>query len=144
VEDSLAALDQHNRNNPQLFIRGNRLTEVVRDERDRCDLRLIGEQSMTAHLDRVADYLKPEIGGLVRIFPPKLIVYQILARPADQVPFPPLVGIVRSPIIRADGTVLERAAPCYDPGTRCYCVMDPAVAQLNVRPSQPVRTWRRQ
>ena len=132
VEDSLEALDRHYRNAPRLFIRGNRLTEVVRDEQDRCDLRLIGEHSMTAHLDRVADYLQPTKNDLVPIFPPRLIVFQILARSADQLPFPPLVGMVRSPVMRANGTVLERATPGYDPDTRYYCAMDPAVAQLNV------------
>jgi hypothetical protein len=131
VEASLDALDQHYRNDPQLFVRGNRPTEVVRDEQDRWHLRQIGKESMRAHLDRVAEYLAFK-KDLVPIFPPELVARQILARPADQVPFPPLISIVRSPIMRADGTVLERATPGYDPGTRYYCAMDPAVASLGV------------
>jgi hypothetical protein len=38
--------------------------------------------------------------------------------------------------MRADGTVLERATPGYDAGTRYYCAMDGTVASLGV-PSTP-------
>ena len=132
VKASLDALDCQYRKDPQLFVRSNRMTEVVRDEQDRHQLRQVGVESLTAYLDRVAEYLVFKNEGLKPIFPPGLIVRQILARSADQVPFPPLVGIVRSPIMRADGTVLERAMDGYDAGTRYYCAMDAAVASLDV------------
>jgi hypothetical protein len=128
----LKALACHHQINPELFVRGNLLTEVVRDELDRHHLRQVGEQSLMAHLDRVAEYIVFDVGGPKPIFPPTLIARQILARPADQVPFPPLTGIVRSPIMRADGTVLERARPGYDASTRSYCGMDATVASLGV------------
>jgi hypothetical protein len=132
VEASLVALDCHYRNDPKLFMRSNRLTEVIRDEQDRPHLRRVREQSMIAHLDRAVEYLVFEEGHLRPIFPPPSVVSQIIDRPADQVPFPPLIGIARSPIMRADGTVLERATPGYDAGSRYYCAMDATVAALAV------------
>jgi hypothetical protein len=132
VEATLDALDHYYERDPQLFVRGNRLTEVVRDEQERWQLRQISTDSMIAHLDRAAEYIVYQDQGPKVIFPPALIVRQILARSADQVPFPPLTGIVKSPIMRANGTVLERATAGYDTGTRYYCAMDPAVASLDV------------
>jgi hypothetical protein len=136
IKASLDALDNYYRKDPRIFVRGNLLTEVVRDEQRRYHLRLVGDQSMIAHLDRAAEYLVSDNGGLKPIFPRMLIARQILARPADQVPFRPLVGIARSPIMRADGTVLERATPGYDAGTRHYCALGSAVASIGV-PTTP-------
>jgi hypothetical protein len=136
VEASLDALYGHYHSDPQLFVRGNQLTEVVRDEQDRYHLRRVSVESMTARLDRAAEYLKTTIGGLRPIFPPVLVARQILARSADQLKFAALIGIIKSPIVRADGTVLERATPGYDAETRYYCAMDPAVASLGV-PNAP-------
>jgi hypothetical protein len=136
VKASLDALDCRHRGNPELFVRGNLLTEVVRDELDRYHLRRVGDETMLAHLDRAAEFVVCEDGHLKSIFPPRLVARQIRARPADQVPFPPLVGIAKSPLMRDDGTVLERATPGYDAGTRYYCAMDATVASLGV-PSTP-------
>jgi hypothetical protein len=136
VEASLDALDRYYHADPQLFIRGNQLTEVVRDEQTRYHLRRIGVESMTAHLDRAVEYLEIRKHDLAPIFPPVLVVGQILARSADQLPFPPLIGIVKSPIMRPNGTVLERATRGYDGATRYFCAMDPAVALLGV-PTAP-------
>jgi Bifunctional DNA primase/polymerase, N-terminal len=132
VEASLDALDVQDHGVPQLFVRGNQLTEVVRDEQDRYHLRQASVESMTAHLDRAVAYVKRTRDGLRPIFPPALVVRQILARSADQLKFSPLVGIIKSPIMRADGTVLERGTPGYDRATRKYCAMDPTVASLGV------------
>jgi hypothetical protein len=132
VEASLDALDHRYQNDPHLFVRGNQLTEIVRDEQDRYHLRRISAERMTAHLDKAVEYLQRTKQGFKDIFPPLLVIDQILARTADELPFPPLAGIVKSPIMRADGTVLERATPGFDAATHYFCAMDEAVASLGV------------
>jgi hypothetical protein len=136
VAATLDALSQYHQAHPSIFMRGNQLTEVGGDEQGRLHLRLIREDSLIAHLDRAIQYYVFRDGSSVNIFPPRLIVTQLLSRPADQLPFPPLINIVRSPIMRANGTVLERATPGYDDATHYYCAMDSGVASLGV-PSAP-------
>jgi hypothetical protein len=135
VNASLDALDSYYQSDPQLFVRGNQLAEVVRDEQDRYHLRRIDIESLKAHLDRAIEYLRRKKQLFIEIFPPVPVVKQILARSADRLPFPPLIGIVKSPIMRANSTVLERAVPGYDTAARYYCAFDPAVASLGVPPT---------
>ena len=60
----------------------------------------------------------------VRIDPPKRVADTILSR-AGVWTFPKIIGVVTTPTIRQDGSIL--AAPGYDPATRLYHAADPSV-----------------
>ncbi len=77
---------------------------------------------MKDHLSRVADFYKtgPD-GGDVPCNPPYDVAAVILSR-SDH-PFPPLDGVTQSPVMRADGSILD--TPGYDPDSRLYYLPDP-------------------
>ena len=72
-------------------------------------------------------------GELIRIDPPKEIVEQIAAMSGEW-PFPPLAGVIGTPTLRPDGTVL--AVPGYDAATGLVLMSPPVMPPI---PEQP--TW---
>jgi putative DNA primase/helicase len=60
----------------------------------------------------------------VRINPPKNVADTIMSRVGAWT-FPKVVGVITTPTIRPDGTILS--APGYDPATRLYHFADPAL-----------------
>lgn len=70
-------------------------------------------------------------GEAVRIDPPKEVVEQIGAMFGEW-PFPPLSGVIATPTLRPDGSVL--AAPGYDEATGLVLMAPPAMPPI---PSQP-------
>ena len=77
------------------------------------------QASLRDLLDRAARWVKPagrKQTQRVAALPPAWVAEQILARTAW--PFPPLEGVVATPVLRPDGTVLD--APGYDLATGLY------------------------
>ncbi len=72
----------------------------------------------------------------VRIDPPRSVADTILSRIGFWT-FPKIVGVVTTPTVRPDGTVLS--APGYDPATRLYHAADPTV-RLSAAVEQPSRS----
>ncbi len=115
--DALAALELVNKT-PQVFQRGRDIVRVRRDETTGNSLiQAIGVDEMVGLLTRSADYLKINTKGEeIPTTPPQTIARDILALPAWT--FPPLIGVVESPRVRPDGTVLLK--PGYDPATKLW------------------------
>lgn len=110
--DALSALALANLP-PQLFVRGGELARVSPDERGRPLIERLGEASLRGVMARVADFVKVGGGDYVHIPPPLDIVRDVLT--LGKWPFPPLTGVVETPVIRPDGTVL--CSPGYDEPT---------------------------
>jgi len=90
-----------------------------------------GLAEMTAHalmdvLSRVAEWEKYDARAqeFVRINPPKLVADILLSR-KGQWRLPHVAGVVTTPTMRADGSILS--APGYDPATRLYHAADPTL-----------------
>jgi hypothetical protein len=59
---------------------------------------------------------------------------QLLLDRASQAPYPPLMGILTAPTLRADGTVLQ--APGYDPASGMYLKLCGTFPQVSQHPSK--------
>jgi hypothetical protein len=81
----------------------------------------IGESEMRHELTRAADFERTGAKGASAVAPPLEVVRDILATPA--LPFPPLIGVVQTPTIRPDGSVLD--VPGYDVATRLLFAPQP-------------------
>lgn len=73
-------------------------------------------------------------GGLKQIFPPMTLARNILAE--SSWPFPELKGVVESPVLRPDGTVLE--SPGYDLATGLFYAPAPDLDMMDA-PLDPSR-----
>ena len=68
--------------------------------------------------------------------PPSMVAEIILAR-VGQWRFPTVAGVITTPTLRPDGTVLHQ--PGYDPITRLYQVVDPSLVPAYI-PAEPSKT----
>lgn len=83
-------------------------------------------------LDRAANWVKCTREGLKSALPPAWVTEQVLARTGW--PFPPLEGVVATPVLRPDGTLLD--TPGYDSRTGLF--YEP-VETTPALPNQPTR-----
>ena len=128
----------------KLFVRGQQLVRVVASSvksADGDDIempaivpapvpmlgRLGGQSARWFKHDRV--------GNLLRIDPPQPVLEQMAAM-ADEWPFPPIQGLLTTPSMRPDGTLLT--APGYDYQTGLYLAL-PASLKLPPIPERPTR-----
>ncbi|HTR19795.1 MAG TPA: hypothetical protein VMH88_02985 [Gemmatimonadales bacterium] len=122
TDEALALLEAAPNNG--LYVRGRLLVQVARSESaERLPwLRRpeggpvivpVETDALLDGLDRVACWLRPRRGELVPARPPAWVARQVMAR--LNWPFPLLAGVVETPTLRPDGTVLETAG--YDAST---------------------------
>lgn len=104
---------------PVVFVRGAQLARVRSDERARPIIDAVGEAQLRGRLTRIADFIAVDRHGAEKhVSPPMDMVRDALA--LGTWPFPALEAVVETPVLRADGTVLE--TPGYDDETRLiYC-----------------------
>jgi hypothetical protein len=95
----------------------------------RVELPLLGRE-LGKHADWVT---QDENGKLKLIDPPKAVVEQIAVM-SDEWPFPALVGIVATPTLRLDGSLL--ATPGYDEATGLVLFNPPPMEPIAERPSK--------
>jgi hypothetical protein len=130
--DALAALEAANEP-PSLFVRGGALTRVRRDEQDRPLIETMEEDHMRGMLTRAANVVNIQGDKSSHVSPPRDLVRDILAL-GSYPRFPALEGVVASPIVRPDGTILQQAG--YDPDTRLI-YLPPAGFVLPPIPARP-------
>jgi hypothetical protein len=135
VADALAGL--HLINTAYLFfLHGGRRVEVYVDEGGRCLAHSMKADRMCAALDKAANYyVYDRKENRVRVFPPFILVNQVLSCPPLELGFWPLAGIAKSPLVRKDGTILMK--PGYDPETGYFVALNPHLIGLEV-PMSPV------
>ena len=72
-------------------------------------------------------------GEIIRVDPPRDVLEQILVM-SDEWPFPPLYGVITTPTMRPDGSLLLK--PGYDPATGLVLFDPPAMPIIPERPSK--------
>jgi hypothetical protein len=116
TEEALDALQRRN-DPPTLFVRSGRICRIRLDERGRPLIENVGEHELRCAMAQAAHFFRiTDRGCHVHVSPPKDVVHNLAA--LGDWEFPPLEAIVETPVIRSDGTVLERRG--YDRSTRLY------------------------
>lgn len=115
--EALATLQK--RNSPaRLFRRSDTLTRVAWDETNKPYTEDLSEAAFRGELDRCCNFVRFNLkGDTVPIPPPLEVVRDGMTRP-NEWQFPSLLGITETPVIRPDGTILDK--PGYDEATKLY------------------------
>jgi len=129
--DCLSVLYLANGSNPEIFQRGTALVRVVSDKGAPC-IDVLDEAGLRGMLARSADFIKKDSSGKeVGVPPPLDIVRDILA--LKRWDFAYLSSIVRSPILRPDGTILS--VPGYDETTELFYHSDLTLPPISEAPT---------
>ena len=101
---------------PRVFVRRGSLARVRRDETGRPLLEPVGDNALRHRAARCAHFFRVNANtGAVTAVAPPLNVMQDVVAAEDLWPFPPIVGVTEVPVLRSDGSVLNRHG--YDPET---------------------------
>jgi hypothetical protein len=114
---------------PVLFVREGRATQVWRDHDQRPVLEAMSEDAMRLEMAQAANFLNRRGQP---VYPPGSVARAVIAHRA--LPFPSIVGVVSSPVLRADGTLVM--VPGYDPQTRLLYAPAKELEALSV-PDKP-------
>lgn len=122
-----------------LFVRGGIVSRVVRDERGHAAIEVVSEAALTGIMTRAANFYRLSTaadGSQVKRTddPPQKVVRDILS--LGQLPLEPIEGVIESPTMRPDGSVLD--APGYDRSTGMYYSPTPDLYWPGV-PDAPTR-----
>jgi hypothetical protein len=113
TQDTLQALVAAN-TPPVLFVRAGALVRVRTNERGRPIIETLTEPELRHRVARVADFVRiTERGYLRQMSPPLDVIRDVMA--AEEWPFPPLEAIAEVPVVRPEGSVLDRLG--YDRAT---------------------------
>ena len=136
TDQAVAAVIQSNKP-PSVFVRAGAVARVLRDENGVPKIEQFDRVRMRCRLSEVANFftLRKGEGGCyeqVGTNPPLQLAENILAQTSWELP--PLAGIARAPILRADGSIC--ANPGYDPVSRLVYCPDPEL-KLTPIPEYP-------
>jgi hypothetical protein len=114
--DAILALRKANLPQPRVFLRAGALVRTLRTEDGRPLIDALNKDALFASLIDVASFERYDARTKQwrTTGPPDDVIRYISGR--GSWPFPPLVGISETPIIRPDGTIVT--SPGYDPATR--------------------------
>lgn len=134
TDDAVRALAAAN-DPPALFVRGGHLVQIRSDETGHSAIQVVTEAQLRARLAEISNTVRSFKNEVRDCFPPLQLIENILALGAW--PFPPLRTIVEVPVLRPDGSVLDRRG--YDAATQL--VYSPAVGLGGLAvPSAPSRS----
>ena len=124
TEQAMSAIKRAN-SPPSTFVRSGGLVRIVRDEQNIPKIEPLDVARIRCRLTEVANFftMRKSDGGYIPVGtnPPKTLAENILAQEDWDVP--PLAGVARAPILRADGTICT--TPGYDPTSRLMYCPDP-------------------
>ncbi len=121
-DEAIQALELSN-TPPHLFYRSAIPVRIRKDERDRPFIEPMTEAAMRHELTKSADFYEMSSRGNRPVDPPLSITRDVMSR--DDLPFPPLGGIIEVPALRPDGTILD--TPGYDWPTGVYYAPAPGL-----------------
>lgn len=107
------------------FVRGRALVRIGKDKKGNSIIEALNESSLRGILERTCNFVRiverKNVTGdkepvRIPIPPPRDVVRDILS--LGSWPFPPVDGVVTTPVIHLDGSVLTTEG--YDPDTRVY------------------------
>jgi hypothetical protein len=114
--DIVEVLDRAN-HPPRLFIQAGRLVRLRQDERGQSWLEPMTDLHLRHRLSQVADVVQVSGGRgeqVWHVFPSLSLMRDVLSM--ETWTFPPVAGLVETPIVRPDGSLLT--TPGYDASTR--------------------------
>lgn len=116
-EEVIAALERANTPRPTLFVQSGKLATVETDESGNPKIRVLGVDELRGMMTRAANFYRNlKGGGTTAAHPPMGVVRDVFF--LGSWPFPPIKGVVSTPIIRRDGSVLDTTG--YDTATQLY------------------------
>ena len=95
---------------PYLFLQYGSVVRFRETETGIPLIEQVGDAIMTARLADICDFTSDTNDGVRYHNPPREVVRYVLS--SDSLPFPKLVGVTESPLLRPDGTILQK--PGYD------------------------------
>ena len=122
--EALGAL--YGANKPErIFRRSGALSRISLDEKARPFTEMLGESALRGCLARCCNFIRNSTNGnKMAVSPPLDMVRDIASLGEWQLP--PLLGITEAPVMRPDGTVLDR--PGYDEQTNLYYSPSPKLS----------------
>jgi hypothetical protein len=131
--EALAALRLFN-DPPSLFARAGKIVCVTEQELGRHVISDASESVLRNRLTHSADFYEVRREGIQNCVPPMDVVKDVLATEPIKWRFPPLQGIIESPALREDGTLIT--LPGYDVPSCLFYAPDPALIVPEI-PDQP-------
>lgn len=119
---------------PRIFRHGGGLARVEKTETAQPVIKPLGENAVRGELARAAFWVTIDRQGTVPTTPPLDVVRDFLTVPEGWPNIPIIRGIIQNPVIRPDGSVLERKG--YDPDTQLY-YYPPSDTQVPTIPATP-------
>lgn len=119
--DALEALYKSNKPE-RIFRRSSALTRISLDEKARPFTETLSESALRGYLARSCNFVRISAKDNRVAVPPPLDVVRDIDSLND-CQFPPLIGITEAPVIRPDGTVMNK--PGYDSTTNLYYYPSP-------------------
>ncbi|MFL5738231.1 MAG: hypothetical protein ACJ76P_12975 [Actinomycetota bacterium] len=113
LEEVLGVLVAQNDPEPFLFRRGNYIVHVMSDENGEPVLYDVDRAWAMTHIGTSMDWVRATQNGPIDCSPDQGVATALTTE--GDWPFPPLVGVVRAPILRRDGSILQREG--YDRAT---------------------------
>jgi hypothetical protein len=133
TERALRALQMDN-SPPKIFIRSGGLVRIVQDENGTPSIEICSPVILKHILERSADFSRILINNTERVIsPPREVVDDILAI-RDWSGFPPIEGIIESPVTLLDGSIT--AVPGYCTDLRMQYIPAPDLQMPNI-PERP-------
>jgi len=130
-QDAMTALVAAN-DPPVLFVRSGQLVRIASDEAGRPRIDHVTEPILRGRMSRVANFYRVTGKLPKHVTPSRDVIGDILS--IGSWSFPALEGVTESPILRPDGTILDR--PGYDPATRLVYAPAPGFRLPRI-PEQP-------
>ena len=134
--DTLKAIEQAN-DPPAIFVRKGSLARVRQDEDGRPLIDIVCEDELRHRASRCANFIKVLRQDVMRATPLPLGVVKDILAAEKSWPFPALLGVTETPVLRPDGSVLDR--PGYDPATRLVYVPGTGIS-ISAIPNAPTQT----
>jgi Bifunctional DNA primase/polymerase, N-terminal len=143
--EALTALVQGEQGKPTIFVQSGRLVQLVYNEKKQPIIKPVGIAELRNAMTRTANYFRlrkatkeesatgPEFVP-VPVSPPKEDAEAILALDPSEWHFPPLKSVVEMPIMRPDGSILDK--PGYDAITQIYYAGNPLMSKCKI-PTYP-------
>lgn len=121
ASDALKALVEKNSNDENsLYVRSGSLVTIRADEKGVPRIQFVTETILRGQLSRTANFFKikktEEGANYTAVIPPLEISQNILSD--KRYPFPPIVAIIEAPVLRPDGSILDK--PGHDKETGLY------------------------
>jgi len=137
VDEAVDAIVTRN-DPPEMFMRAGEIVRAGSDEDDRPAILAVDDDGIHERLYAAATWHTKSNDGFKNTTPSKRLATASRIRlVADAKKLPPLVGVVTTPTLRRDGSIL--AAPGYDPRSRLFHAPEPGLTVPEI-PESPTRS----